>query len=274
MKKMLKLAMVCAAVSLAVACAEVDRGSAQASASAPEAAKVEVLSIPYNAALPKYVVAVEPFEYGAAGVTSGAAEGSNIYNQPGAQVGPGVSAQLTTALTRAGNVSVVELEGLTKGPNGTYTTNLQEGEVGPFIVRGIVTEFNETADLSGKKRGGSAGALGTGLGIIGGATGSSTLSATGGVTAAANPTVENEKVKRSGMVGLDLKLIDGRTGRIVRGYNASGSFTTVAAKSNMKVFGVGGEDTEFAASALGQATRQAMNTAVKETVDALSVVTK
>ncbi|MCC7392060.1 hypothetical protein IT571_06840 [Candidatus Sumerlaeota bacterium] len=274
MKKMLTVGIACLAVSLAIACAEVDRGSAQATAQAPEAARVEVLSIPYNAALPKYVVAVEPFQYGAAGVTSGAAEGSNIYNQPGAQIGPGISAQLTTALTRAGNISVVELDALTKNADGTYATKLQEGEIGPFIIRGTVTEFNETADLSGQKRGGSAGALGHGMSIIGGATGSSTLSATGGVTSAANPTVENEKVKRSGMVGLDLKLVDGRTNRIVRGYNSSGSFTTVAAKSNMKVFGVGGEDSEFAASALGQATRQAMNDALKQTAEVLSSVAK
>jgi curli biogenesis system outer membrane secretion channel CsgG len=273
-KSFMKIGMAVLALTVATGCATVDRGSAQASAQAPEAARVEIVSVPYNAALPKYVVAVEPFNYGAAGITSGAADGSNVYNQPGGQVGAGVSAQLTTALTRAGNISVVELDALTKNADGTYSTKLQEGEIGPFIVRGTVTEFNETADLSGQKRGGSAGSLGTGLSIIGGATGSSTLATTGGVTAAANPTVENEKVKRSGMVGLDLKLVDGRTNRIVRGYPAQGSFTTVSAKSGMSVFGVGGADTEFAASALGQATRQAMNTAVQETASALTAVQK
>lgn len=259
------------AAALLAGCASVDRGSAQASQQAPEAARVPVVSVPRNETLPTFVVAVEPFQYSAAGVTSGAADGSNIYNQPGGQVGPGVAAQLTTALTNAGNVSVVELDALTKNPDGTYTCKMLPGEVGPFIVRGMVTEFNETADLSGDKRGGSAGSLGVGMGIVGGATGSHTLSTVGGVTAAANPTYENEKVKRSGMVGMDLKLVDGRTNRIVRGYVAQGSFTTVSAKSGMSLFGVGGADTEFAASALGQATRAAMNDAVQKTVDSLAV---
>jgi curli biogenesis system outer membrane secretion channel CsgG len=76
---------------------------------------------------------------------------------------------------------------------------------------------------------------------------------------------------RSGMVGMDLQLVDGRSGRIVRGYNCAGTFKTVSATSGLSVFGIGGGDSAFAASALGQATRAAMNDALRQTSDALAM---
>ena len=275
-------------------CATVDRTSAQAQAGAPVAAQVEVVSIPYNPNLPRFVVAVAPFDYGASGITSGNSiarapspdgslgaivfggldegGGSPISHQsgPGAQVGNGMSAQLVTALTRCGNISVVEPDMIESNPDGTYTCKMLDGEVGPFVIKGMVTEFNETADLEEKKRGGSLGLAGAALGIAGAVTGSDALAITGGGIAAANPTYENKKMTRMGMVGMDLQLIDGRTRRIVQGYNASGTFKTVSATSGLSVFGIGGGDAQFAASALGQATRAAMNDAVQKTMTALS----
>ncbi len=249
-------------------CASVDRQGVQAQAGAPVAAQVQMVSIPYNASLPRYVVAVEPLDYGASGLTSG----GEYQAGPGSQVGAGMAAQLTTALTGCGNISVVEWEGIQKTDDGTYTCKLQDGEVGPFIIKGAVTEFNETADLSGKKRGGSLGTAGAVMGIAGAVTGNRGLTYGGAGVAAANPTYENEKVTRSGMVAMDLKIVDGRTQRVVRGFRSSGTFTTQSATSGLTVFGIGGSNQEFAASALGQATRAAMNDALQQIASSLTNV--
>ena len=44
----------------------------------------------------------------------------------------------------------------------------------------------------------------------------------------------------------------------------AGKFTSEAATSGFSVFGIGGADTAYAASALGQAQRAAMNDAVQQ----------
>jgi len=288
-------------------CAEVNRTSAQAQTGAPVSAQVPVVSIPYDPNLPRFVVVVEPFGYGASGITSGMnaptapyANGGalapitggglqqggyqgNYYNAnpqqnytanhpaPGQEIGVGLAAQMTTALSNWPNVSVLDPSGVFRNPDGTLTAKLQQGEIGPFVVRGTVTEFNETADLADKTRGGSLGGVGAALGIAGAVSGSPALGYTGLGIAAANPTYQNQKMTRKGMVGMDLQLFDGRTSRIVRGYNSSGTFVTESATSGLSLFGIGGGDAQFAASALGQATRAAMNDAVTKTADALRV---
>ncbi len=275
--------------------ATVDKGSAKAQTGAPESAQVEVLSLPYNPNLPTYVVVVEPLVDGASGMTSGGGrtarapepsgsyfgsglwggdtEGSystaNWYG-PGNDAGHGASAQLVTALTRWGNISVAQPQSIISNGDGTYTTTLQEGEVGPFIIKGTVTEFNETAEKDESNRGGSLGALGRGVRNIGSWAGSRTTSAVGDQVAIANPSAEKKEMKRSGMVGMDLQIVDGRNGRIVQGFNVQGTFTTVSATSGMSLYGMGGGDAAYASSALGQATRAAMNDALQQTHDILS----
>lgn len=270
-----------------------DASRAQATDQAPVAAQVEVATLPYDPNLPTFVVAVMPLDYSASGQISGggqaapagtpSATGSTTYSvdpntgnvtvQASSDVGPnigrGISAQLITALTRWGNVSVVDADGITRNADGTYTTRMQPGEVGPFVIRGTVTEFSETAQSSGSGRRVSGGALGLAAAVGGALTGNRGLTTAGSAVAIANPTVENQQMERTGMIGMDLQLIDGRTARIVRGYNCSGSFTTMSATSGVSVFGIGGSDSEFAASALGQATRAAMNDALNQTAEAL-----
>ncbi|MBI1785179.1 hypothetical protein HYR69_08545 [Candidatus Sumerlaeota bacterium] len=278
------------------ACAEVDRTGVQAQAGAPQAAQVPIVQIPYDANLPRFVVVVEPFAYGASGIISGSGaasasqangsliapitgglqggslQGNAVSSQggPGSQVGAGLAAQLTTALSNWPNVSIVDASAVQRRSDGTYSCRLNPGEVGPFIVRGTVTEFNETADLSEKKRGGSLGMAGAAAGIAGAVTGHQGLAWTGAGVAAANPTYENQKVTRKGMVGMDVQVMDGRTGRLVRGFNSSGTFTTMSATSGISIFGIGGGNAEFAASALGQATRAAMNDSVTKTSQVLA----
>ena len=237
----------------------VDQTAAQAKEGAPVADQVPILTIPYDANLPRFVVAVKPLDYSASGQISGG--GAPIDNE---NIGKGLAAQLITSLTKAGNVSVADAASVKQADDGTLTTKLQSGEVGPFLIKGTVTEFNETADLSSKKRGGSLGGAGAITGIAGAITGNRKMTYIGAGVAAANPTIEKGETKRSGMVGMDLQLIDGRTGRILGSYQCSGTFTTMSSVSGMSLFGIGGSNTEFAASALGQATRSAMNDALRQ----------
>jgi curli biogenesis system outer membrane secretion channel CsgG len=244
------------------------------------------VSIPYQPDAPRFVVAVLPFETAASGIVSGGATPSapaanssilsvlqgGLKQEPSQStsyaqgalpsVGPGLAAQLTTALGQSGNISLLDPSALVKGADGSYSCKLALGEVGPYIVRGAVTEFNETADLSEQKRGGSLAPLGAALGVAGLASGSNGLAWTGAGLAVANPTYENREATRTGMVGIDVRVVDGRNGRIVSAFNSSGSFTTQSATSGLSVFGIGGGNAEFAASALGQATRVAMNDSV------------
>lgn len=253
------LLMACVVTVLGCATATVDRTQAQAREGAPVSAEVPVLVIPYDANLPRFVVAVDPLEYSASGQISGG--GAPIQNR---DIGPGLSAQLVTSLTKAGNVSVVDRAGVTDHGDGTFTCKMQDGEVGLFLLKGTVTEFNETADLSAKQSGASLGRAGVIAGIAGAVTHNRDLTYAGAGVAAANPTVGSSEMKRSGMVGMDLQLVDGRTGRIVGSYICKGTFTTMSATSGASVFGIGGSNTEFAASALGQATRAAMNEALRQ----------
>lgn len=249
--------------------ATLDRSQAKAETGAPEVAQVEQISIPYDPGAPNYVVAIEPFNYAASGTVSGGHPANHVGNFSRRDVGPGISAQLLTALTRSQNIQVVEIDALKKKSDGSYETKLEKGEVGPFILRGTVTEFNETADASGEKKGGSLGRFGAFMGLAGAITGKDGLTYTGAGVAAANPTVHKGTMKRKGMVAMDIRIVNGKNNRIVGAFSSSGTFTSMSAESGMSLFGIGKSNSEFAASALGQATRAAMNDAVKETTGLL-----
>jgi curli biogenesis system outer membrane secretion channel CsgG len=238
-------------------------------------------------------VAIEPFTYAASGLKSGSSTPSgaavpaggiwnrffggglqpapvtvNVQENPH-YIGPGVAAQLLTALANSGNIQIVEYQSLKKTRDGGYTCKLEPSEYGPFIIKGAVTEFNETADLSGQSKGGSLGGVGAGLGVLGAVTGSKVLTYGGSATAIANPTYTKSDVKRKGMVAMDIKIVNGKNTRITGAFHSAGTFTTMSSVSGMSVFGIGSGNTEFAASAIGQATRSAMNDAVQKITDNL-----
>jgi len=286
-------------IALSVSCATTNDtwnpSAAQAQSGSPAAAQVKAVSIPYDPNLPRFVVAVQPLDYSASGQISGggqaapaSAGGSSTANytytvsqngtvtaratsQAAPNIGKGIAAQLTTALSRCGNISIIDPRALKDNGDGTYSCKLQPGEVGPFIIKGTVTEFSETAQADQKKRGGSLGGVGVATGLIGAITGNRDVAAVGTGVAVANPTMVKGDAKRTGMIGMDLQVLDGRRARLVQGFNCSGSFTTVTSVSGVSVFGIGGSDSHFAASALGQATRAAMNDAEQKTMNALKV---
>ena len=67
--------------------------------------------------------------------------------------------------------------------------------------------------------------------------------------AAANPTYNNTEAEREGMVGIDFRIVDGKTGRVVTAFKSTGTFKAASASTGISLFGIGGTDTKFAQSA-------------------------
>src|SRR5439155_1214505 len=68
------------------------------------------------------------------------------------------------------------------------------------------------------------------------------------------------------------QIVSPSSGRLVGSVVANGSFTSESAASGFSLFGVGKASNAFAASALGQANRAAMNSATTQIVDRLRSV--
>jgi len=276
--------------------AEVNKQSVKATQTAPESTQVEVVRIPYDPSLPRYVVTVEPLTFDAGGGGGGSAppvpgrrygwgpwgwgllpEGPQArpYNPPpqaaSGEMGSAIAAQLVTALSNAGNVSIIDYDFYLQHKNRPREL-VKRGEVGPFVIRGSVTEFNEVAEASGSSVGGSLGAVGAALGVAGAIAGNRPAAITGAGVAIANPTAEKTVARRTGSVAMDLKVVNPNDGRLVGSVVANGSFTSETAASGFSVFGIGKASNAFAASALGQANRAAMNSATTQIVDRLRTV--
>jgi curli biogenesis system outer membrane secretion channel CsgG len=288
MRRALIVAAACAALA-GCATATVDKQSVRATSGQPESLQVDVVRIPYDPSLPTYVVAVEPLQIAVDGSGGGAGappvpgrhygwgpwgygllpEGpqAEAYNPPPAgmsdRVGHGVSAQLISALGNVGNVQVVDYDYFVAN-RGKPSVLVKKGEVGPLLIKGNITEFNEVAEAQGSARGGGLGVLGAGLAIGGAIAGNTPATIAGSSLALANPSYNNTRMRRTGSVGMDLQMMDPRNGRIVGTAVCAGKFTSEAATSGFSVFGIGGADTAYAASALGQAQRAAMNDAVQQ----------
>lgn len=125
------------------------------------------------------------------------------------------------------------------------------------------------AEAGNQRKGGSLGWAGAVLGTAGALTGTLGAGIAGAAIAAANPTWENTKARRTGSVGLDLRLVDPSSGRMAGTVVSHGNFTAESASSGFSMFGIGGGESAFAASALGQATRAALNDAVVQLMEQL-----
>ncbi len=293
----LKIIFAGAAAMLIVGCtASVNKASVQATATAPTSMQVETVRIPYDTSKPMYVVTVEPLQVGANGSSGGpppstgqsggyqgwgpfgwigphgGSPAPNAYAAPlqgmSDKVGKGIAAQLLSALGNSGNIVVIDYDHYLKNADNPSKL-IRPGEVGPFVVKGTVTEFSEVAEANNERQGGSLGWAGTVLGVAGAVAGVPGAGIAGAAVSAANPTWEDTKARRTGAVGLDLQIVEPDSGRIVGNIVSHGSFTAESASSGVSVFGIGGGESAFAASALGQATRAAMNDTVKQLSDQL-----
>jgi curli biogenesis system outer membrane secretion channel CsgG len=300
--RMKRVAMLAALGVLAGGCATatVDKTSVRATQTAPESTQVEIVRIPYDPAYPYYVVTVEPLTFdadrGGGATTAPRAPGTRRYgwgpwgwgllptgpeaqayapppSGAGGNMGHAIASQLESALGNAGNVIVIDHDHyLEHKANPAKLVDQRKGEVGPFVIRGSVTEFNEIAEASGQTTGGSLGAIGAAAGIAGAIAGSRETAIAGTGLALANPTYEHTVARRTGSVAMDLKIVNPVDGRIVGTATAHGSFSSESAANGFSLFGFGKASNAFAASALGQANRAAMNDATTQIVARLQRV--
>ncbi|MGC2062358.1 MAG: CsgG/HfaB family protein [Thermodesulfovibrionales bacterium] len=166
-------------------------------------------------------------------------------------IGEGMAEQLTTALIKTGRFVVVERQALQDvlgeqelGQTGVIKkeTAAKVGQVlgAQIIVRGVVSEF-EQAESGG----------GSGIGIGGFRIGGRSSNA---------------------HVGIDIRLIDATSGQVLTSHNAVGKV-----ESSGVAFGVSRGIVDFGADSfknapIGQATRQAIEDAVKFIVDTMETV--
>jgi len=255
---MMTIAVLASACGLATMDGSPGRGTAEGSAST----RAGLGRVPKHPSLPYYVVTVEPVTLEADGASS-----ASMPPTPGVRYGWGPSGwgllsesprdrahdappagaseqmattianQLVTALGNAGNVRVIDYAYYWQRRDKPVTlVHGRAREVGPFVIRGSVTEFNEIAE----------------------ATGSSTANPAGAAT------------RRIGSVAMDLRIIDPTNGRIVATVVARGRVTSESGANGFSLFAFGKPSNAFGTSALGQANRAAMNSAARQVVDRLS----
>jgi hypothetical protein len=213
--------------------------NAQAVPGRPTAAVVDEVSLPYDSSRPRFALVVD----------STSCDGQ-------------IAAQLTTALSRVGNFSLYDARPWER-------VSAAPGEVGPYILRATVTEYNESAEAESDSGGFSFGWLGFAAAIAGAITGEPGLFWSGAGVAAANPGYHETTSRRVGMVALDVQIIDHRSNRILASFPASGRFVSVEEDSSIHILGIGSSSERSAASAVGQAQRIALNEVVHKTLQTL-----
>jgi hypothetical protein len=229
---------ICALV-LASGCSAKAPLNAQAIPGRPAAAVVEEISLPYDSSKPRFALIVD--------LTSCDWQ---------------IAAQLTTTLSRVGNFTLYDAR------PGSHASPAR-GEVGPYVVRATVTEYNESAETETDQSGFSFGWLGVVAAIAGAVTGEPGLLWSGVGVAAANPGYHQTSSRKVGMVGMDVQIIDHHTDRILASFSASGRFVSAHEESSIQILGIGNSSERTASSALGQARRIALNEVARKTLDVL-----
>jgi len=189
------------------------------------------------------------------------ANGAFVAVYGGWEIGGGLAAQLTTALVNSGRFIVVERPdlGVVLREQELAQLNVTSKGSGPqagnvlgtqLIVRGSVTEFEQTSGSSGMH-----------IGVSG--AGGGALNALGGALATRGT---------KGVVGIDVRVIDAATSQILQSKHIekklSSSEASVELVANQAT--MGGE--QFNKSVLGQATREAIDEAVAFITDTLATL--
>lgn len=166
-------------------------------------------------------------------------------------VGGGLASMLTTELLQSGRFNIVERADLASVLNEqkVQTSNLTTASPGggglttaQYLIVGSVTEFGAAKKGGGLSLGGSFGGILGGVGLN----------------------------KKSGQVGLDLRLVDVKTGIVLVSFNVTESVskTGVALQSGYKGVAIGGE--QFVKTPLGQAARAALRQSVIRIAETLA----
>ena len=223
------------AVSLSACSAKFDPRSVQAKAGAPVPAQVEEISIARNESLPTYVMTVEPFRF-QQGVTSFLVETNIVQGtlKVDSTVVPAESVRfsrmLQSSLSGVKNFSLIENDFADKA-------KLSRGEQGLYIIRALVTEYSTLIESSEN-----------------------------------NTQVlfyASEEGITTGVVGLDISIVEKATGRVISNFPVHGTFgSRMSSVNNGGILPVYRER-YFARSTADQALRVASNEASKRIFEEL-----
>jgi len=170
----------------------------------------------------------------------------------GVDLGSGLAAQLTTALINTGEFIVIEraelasvlreqemsMQKLISGETAAQAGRLLGAQ---YLVRASVTEFEQQAGGGGIRLGIGGAGGGGGLGVV----------------------------TNTGLVGVDLRLIDTTSGQVVQSHHAQAKVEDHGVSADVGVRGVSFGGDSFAKTPLGRATQQAINEVVAFTVTTL-----
>lgn len=173
--------------------------------------------------------------------------------KPDEMLGYAVSSQLLATLTHIGNVVMIDYVAYKEDPDRFP---------GIFKIRGTVTQFTETDGLVEKKKGFSTGPIGGVISFIGAAAGVPEVANIGTGLGMINAGKKTTTTTRTGMVGINLQIIQMDNGRIFAPLSAQGTFTTRAATEIKHGLGLEESQAEYRVSALDQASQMAINDAV------------
>ena len=130
-----------------------------------------------------------------------------------------------------------------------------------YIVRGTITEFTETDGLGEESKGFDTKIPGLLVNTIGNIAGESGLAQAGGLLAKINAGKKTKITTRTGVVGLDVQIVQTSSGQIIWSGPCQGTFTTQSATQMKHGLGFNKSQAEYQASALNQASRAALNQA-------------
>jgi curli biogenesis system outer membrane secretion channel CsgG len=256
-----------AALFSSCATTSVNKASIKANNQTPEAMEVEEINIPYNASLPRFLVSVEPFTVSNSVTVRANLNGPNLCNNFNCTFSSGIqtvandmSAQLITALSKAKNFALIDHNAIAN----KQKIKMGNFEQGPFLIKGTLTELSEIAEETDNSSGASFGWLGIITTIAGVVTDKPGLTWGGAGLTGLNPSYKKNDNKRTGMVAFDIQLIDTNSNRIISSDRVLGTFTSASQSKGFSILGISNESKTSAKSAISQATRVALNDAVKK----------
>lgn len=153
-----------------------------------------------------------------------------------------LAAQMQSALAGVANFRVLESLDMSRSGSKNLKALLREGEQGPYLVRGVVTELEGSSDQSES---------GSGVTI--------TNALLGGM----------RRKEASSFIRIELRLIDGQNGRILHSFSTVG--TSTESELRFELFQGAIEHTEGRTlnNLLGAAARDALEQGAKEIFEAL-----
>ena len=265
------------------ACSTVVREDLAADARLPESTETEVSSIIFDKNFPRYLVSVSPVQFVPRADTqihtiADTSDPSQILVQENEQQTvvtqseagtKEVLAQLITALSNSGNISLIDFNALELDTRGRSSMPLAQHERGPYLVKARITEFGERVEEEQNGIDAKLGWVGAILSAAGSASDKPGLFWTGLGIALTNPMVKDVSTVKKGMLVMDVSVVDARSGRVLESFPASGTFISQEIEQGGGLNILHRERKESAKSTMSQAIRIACNEAMQKVTDVL-----